>query len=76
MFSNVSSSSNIVFPMRHVKIMFKHYTANVNNTLRFVRANVSQKMFPTLPTVVGGKHDKTSTGNNVSATMFPSLPRA
>ena len=24
----------------------------------------------------GGKNDKTSTGNNISATMFPTLPRA
>ena len=32
-------------------MMFKNYIANINNTLRFVRANVSQKMFPSLPTV-------------------------
>ena len=26
-------------------------SANINNTLRFVSANVSQKMFPSLPTL-------------------------
>ena len=31
--------------------MFYEYSANINNTLRFVRANVSQQMFPSLPTV-------------------------
>ena len=51
MFSSVSSTRNIVFPIRHVKTMFKDYGANINNTLRFVRANVSQEMFPSLPTV-------------------------
>ena len=51
MFSNVSSTINIVFPIRHVKTMLKDYSANINNTLGFVQANVSQKMFPSLPTV-------------------------
>ena len=37
--------------MGHVKTMFKDYSAKINNTLRFVRDNVSQKMFPSLPTV-------------------------
>ena len=44
LFSNVSSMRNIVFP---------RYSAKINNTLhvRFVRTNVSQKMFPSLPAV-------------------------
>ena len=49
--SNVSSTRNIVFPIRHVKIVFNDYIANINNTLRFVRVNVSQKTFLSLPTV-------------------------
>ena len=36
--------------------MFVDDSANINNTLRFVSANVSQKMFPSLP-MEGGKHD-------------------
>ena len=44
--SNVSSTRNIVFSIRHVKTMFKDYNASINNTLRFVRANVSYKMSP------------------------------
>ena len=36
-FSNVSSTKNIVFPIRQT---------NINNTVRFVRASVSKKMFP------------------------------
>ena len=32
--------------------MFWNYSANINNSLRFVRANVSQKMFSSLPTLV------------------------
>ena len=51
MFSNVSNTRNIVFPIRHAQTMVKDYSANVNNTLRFVRDNVSQKMFLSLPTV-------------------------
>ena len=51
MFSNVFNTTNIVFPIGHVKTLFKDYSANINNTSRFVRANVSQKMFPSLPTV-------------------------
>ena len=51
MFSNVSNTSHIVFPIGHVQTMFKDYSANINNTSRLVRANVSQKMFPSLPTV-------------------------
>ena len=35
-----------------VKTMFWNYSANINNSLRFVRANASQKMFPSLPTLV------------------------
>ena len=69
MFSNVSNTRNIVFPFGHVQTMFKDYRANINHTLRFVRANVFQQF------AHGGKHDKTSTANNVSATMFPSWPR-
>ena len=37
---------NIVFPIGNVQTMFTDYSGNINNTLRFVRANVSQKMFP------------------------------
>ena len=37
---------------------------NVNNTLRFVRANVSQKMLPSLPTVGNMKKHR-------QETMFP-----
>ena len=33
------------------KKCFFHYSGNINNILRFVRTNVSQKMFPSLPTV-------------------------
>ena len=51
MFSNVSNTRNIVFPTRQDKIVFKYYSAHINNTLRFVRANVSQKMFPSLLTL-------------------------
>ena len=40
-----------IFPVRHVKIMLKDNSTNINNTLIFVRANVSQKMFPSLPTL-------------------------
>ena len=40
-----------------------------NNTLRFVRANFSQKIFTSLPTE--GNMTKHRQG-----TMFPSLPRA
>ena len=40
---------NIVFSIGHVQTMFKDYTANINNTLRFVRANVSQKCFLVCP---------------------------
>ena len=40
-----------------------------------MRASVSQKMFPST-FAHGGKNDRTSTEDNVSATMFPSLPRA
>ena len=68
MFSNVSNTRNIVFPIRHVQTMFKDYSANINNSLRFVRANASQKMFPSLSTV----GNQTLTGSNVSATMLPS----
>ena len=75
MFSNVSNTRNLVFPIGHVQTMFKDYSANKNNSLRFVRANISERMFPSLP-MHGGKHDQTSTGNNVSATMFPSFPGA
>ena len=50
-FQNVSSTINIVFPIGHVQTMFKDYSANINNTLRLVRAKVSPKMFPSLPTV-------------------------
>ena len=49
MFSNVSNTRNIVFPIGHVQTMFKDYSANINNTLRFVRANVSQKYFLVCP---------------------------
>ena len=49
---------------RHVKTMFKDYSANINNTLRFVRANVSQEMFPSLPIL--GNMTKYRT-----ETMFP-----
>ena len=48
---NVSSTRNIVFPFWHVQTMFKDYSSNINNTLRFMRANVSQKMFPSLSTL-------------------------
>ena len=51
MFSNVLE--NIVFPI-----------AIINNTLRFVRANVSQKMPPSLPTV-------TNMTKHRQETMFP-----
>ena len=44
-----------------------------NNTLRFVRANVSQKMFPSLPTL--GNMTKHRQETMFPATMFPSLPR-
>ena len=49
MFSNVSNTRNIVFPIGHVQTMFKDYSPNINNALRFVRANVSQKMSTSLP---------------------------
>ena len=62
---NASSTRNIVFPSRHVQTMFKDYRANINNTLRLVRANVSQQMFPNLPTM-GNTTIKTSTGNNIN----------
>ena len=52
MFSNVSNTRNIVFPIGHVQRMFKDYSANIlDNTSKFVRANVSQKIFPSLPKV-------------------------
>ena len=62
-----------MFPTRETLFsrldMFKDYSANINHTLRFVRANVSQTMFPSLPTVGNiTKHRQ--------ETMFPSLPRA
>ena len=53
----------------------KCFKTKLNNTLRFVRANFSKQIFPSLPTV-GNVTRQTSTGNNVSATVFPSLPRA
>ena len=77
MFSNVSSTRNIVFPIGRDKIVFKDYSANINNASRFVRANGSQKMFPSFPHWENDKtDDKTSTGNNVFVTVFLSSPRA
>ena len=64
MFSNVSSTRNIVFPIGHVRTMFYDYSAIINNTLRFVRANVPQKMFSNLPTVGNMKKHR-------QETMFP-----
>ena len=49
--------------------MFLGIGSNINNTLRLVRANVSQQMFPSLPTV--GNMTK-----HRQETVFPSLPRA
>ena len=43
--SNVSSTRNIVFSIRHAKTMFKDYSASINNTLKSVLANASYKMF-------------------------------
>ena len=37
MFSNVTNTRNIVFPIRHVETVFLDYNANINNTLKFVR---------------------------------------
>ena len=75
MFSNFSSTRNIVFPIRHVQTIFIYdYSANINNT----KIRVSQcfsKMFPSLPTV-GNMTKHRQEVYNVSATMFPSLPRA
>ena len=65
MFSNVSNTRNIVFPIGHVQTMFKDYSANINNTLRFVRANVSQKMSPSLP------RWELNTSKHRQETMFP-----
>lgn len=38
-------------------------------------ADISSKIFPTSFTLGAGKHDKILIENNVSATMFPSLPK-
>ena len=46
MFSNVSNTRNVVFPIGHVQTMFKDYSAKK----QYLRANVSQKMFPSVPT--------------------------
>ena len=46
-----SAQETLFSRIRHDKIMFKDYIANINNALRIVQANVSQKMFPSLPTL-------------------------
>ena len=43
MFSSVSTTRSIVSPIGHVQTMFNDYSANINDTLRFLRANVSKK---------------------------------
>ena len=37
---------NVIFQIGHVQTMFKDYSAKK----QYLRANVSQKMFPSLPT--------------------------
>ena len=55
MFLNVSSTTKHYFPDQARNIVFpikKHILRpKCNNTLRFVRANVSQQMFPSLPMI-------------------------
>ena len=50
--------------------MFLDYSANISDTLRFIYVNFSKKVSQFAN---GGKRHKTSTGNNFSATVFPSV---
>ena len=51
MFSNVSSTRNIVFLIIGMLKQCFETIGQTNNTLKFVRASVPQKVFPIFPTL-------------------------
>ena len=81
MFSNVSSTRNIVFPIRHVKTMFRDYSANINNTLGHKHGktptgnNIFATVFASLPRPLTTEILE-SLRNSKNLRKFPQIVRA